>query len=153
MKLNGPDEYHLTITDRSVSVMSQNGTPHFVAPATAKNKPKLYVASKDGVLLYVGVTRQSMSVRLRGGLTAKGVHGYHGYSWGKKNHSIRLHIWYLEGDDAKPNDPETIEAETVFLYRQELGQWPESQTEIHFYPSVTHHREFAKQIIDALKNK
>jgi len=151
MKLNGPDEYQMTITDRSASVRAKDGTPHFVSPATAKKKPKLYVASKDGALLYVGVTTQPMSVRLRGGLTADGTHGYHGYSWGKKNQSIRLHIWYLDGDNATPTDLETIEAETVFLYRQQSGQWPGAQTEIHFHQSGAQHRACAKQIIDALK--
>lgn len=151
MKLNGPHKYQLIITDRSASVRAPDGTPHFVTPATERNKPKLYVASKDGELLYVGVTNQPMSVRLRGGLTADGAHGYYGYAWGKKNQSIRLDIWYLDGEDIKPTDLETIEAEVVFLYRYQSGQWPQAQTEIHFYPSGTIHRECAKQIVDALK--
>ena len=153
MNLNGPDKYHLTITDRSASVTAPDGTPHFVTPATARNKLKLYVASKDGNLLYVGVTSQPMSVRLRGGLTADGTHGYYGYSWGKKNQSISLDIWYFDGADVKPTDLETIEAEVVFLYRHQSGQWPEAQTEIHFHPSGTTHRQFAKQILDAVKQK
>ena len=56
MKLNGPDRYHVTITDRSATVKAPDGTPHFVAPATVKSLPKLYVASKEGALLYAGVT-------------------------------------------------------------------------------------------------
>ena len=153
MKLNGPDKYHLTITNRSASVRAPDGTPHFVAPATVNGKPKLYVVSKAGILLYVGVTNQSMSVRLRGGLTADGTHGYHGYTWGRANHDIRLDIWYLEGDDIKPPDLETIEAEVVFLYRKESGQWPQAQTEIHFHPSRNSHREHARQIVQAFKEK
>jgi len=151
MKLNGPDEYQLTIAGRLVGVRAKDGTPHFVFPATAKKKPKLYVASKDGVILYVGATTQSMSVRLRGGFTADGAHGYHGYSWGKKNHTICLHVWYLDGDNTTPIDLEAIEAEAVFLYRQQSGQWPAAQTEIHFHPSDTQHRDCARQIVDALK--
>jgi hypothetical protein len=153
MRLNGPDRYHVTILDRSAIVIAPDGTPHFVAPATAKSMAKLYVASKEGVLLYVGVTNQSMSVRLRGGLTADGGHGYHGYSWGKKNHTIYLDIWYLDGEGTKPADLETIEAEVVFLYRQESGQWPQEQTEIHFHPSSTIHRQCARQVINALKEE
>lgn len=153
MRLNGPDRYHVTITDRSATVRAPNGTPHFVAPATAKNVPKLYVASKKGVLLYAGVTNQSMSVRLRGGLTADGAQWYYGYSWGRKNHAIYLDIWYLDGEDTKAADLETIEAEVVFLYRQEFGQWPQEQTEIHFHPSGTIHRQCARQVVDALKEK
>lgn len=58
MKLKGPDEYHVTIRNRSASIKGLDGTPHFVTPATAKNKPKLYVASKGSILLYIGVTTQ-----------------------------------------------------------------------------------------------
>ena len=150
MKLTGPDRYQLTITDGSVSVTAPNGTPHFVAPATNRGDQKLYVVSKGGALLYVGVTRQPMSVRLRGGLTADGNHGYHGYSWGKKNHTICLDIWYVNGDDVTPIDLEAIEAEVVFHYRQESDQWPSEQTEIHFRQSNSTHREFAKRVLEAL---
>ncbi len=153
MQLAGPDEYEVTLLNRSASIRAMDGTTHFVAPATAKKKPKLYVASQGGTLLYVGVTTQSMSVRLRGGLTADGTHGYHGYSWGKKDHSIRLQIWYLNGDSGTTTDLETIEAEVVFLYRHESGQWPTAQTEIHFHASNEHHRNCARQIVDALKTK
>jgi len=48
---------------------------------------------------------------------------------------------------------ETIEAEVVFLYRQESGQWPQEQTEIHFHPSSNIHRQCARQVVDALKEK
>ena len=71
----------------------------------------------------------------------------------KKNHTICLHIWYLDGEDTKPADLETIEAEVVFLYRQESGQWPQEQTEIHFHPSSNIHRHCARQVVDALKEK
>lgn len=94
-----------------------------------------------------------MSVRLRGGLTADGTHGYHGYSWGKKSHWMRLDIWYFDEDDIQPTDLETLEAEVVFVYRRESGQWPEGQTEIHFHPSDTTHRQLAGQILAAVKEK
>jgi len=150
MKLLGPDKYILAITDRQAQVRSSNGDPHFVAPATKNKKPKLYVVSKEGQLLYIGVTSQSMSNRLRGGLTAKGEHGYHGYSWGREDHSIQLDIWYLI-ESANPSlDAETIEAETVFLYRMRSEQWPAAQTEIHFHPSEEEHRQCAQQILASL---
>jgi hypothetical protein len=113
----------------------------------------VYVASKNGEMLYVGITTQAMSVRLYHGMTADGAHGYHGYSWGRKNDNARLDIWYLDGHDVTPEDLETIEAEAVFLYRQESGQWPEGQTEVHFHPSKEKHRRFARKIVDALKEK
>jgi len=112
---------------------------------------KLYTVSRCGALLYVGVTSQSMSVRLRYGLTADGQNGYHGYSWGKKNHLVQLQLWYLDGGASANLVLETIEAEVVFLYRQESGQWPEDQTEIHFHRSEKAHRDCAGQIVQALK--
>ena len=139
--------------DRSARVRAQNGISHFVVPATKSKTPKLYVVSKDGFLLYVGVTKQPMSSRLRGGLTANGTHGYHGYAFGRENHTLSLDIWYLEGDDTKQIDLEIIEAEVVFLYRQQSGRWPKAQTEIHFHQSENIHKQFAKQILDALKEK
>jgi hypothetical protein len=69
------------------------------------------------------------------------------------DHNLNLDIWYLEGDDIKGTDLETIEAEVVFLYRQESGQWPQAQTEIHFHPSDIIHRDCARQIIKQLKRE
>ena len=43
---------------------------------------------------------------------------------------------------------ETVEAEVVFLIRQEYGQWPEHQTEIHFHKSNDIHRKAAEDIIN-----
>jgi hypothetical protein len=149
MKLNGPDKYTLTILNRSVKVMSIDGTSHFVAPSTSNKKPKLYVVSKAGNLLYIGITRQSMSNRFRGGMTADGAHGYHGYLWGKENHTIHMDIWYL-GNEASAVDLETIEAEVVYLYRNKSGKWPLSQTEIHFHQSGQWHRECAEKILKVL---
>ena len=151
MKLNGPDRYSLNILDHSAKVMASDGTPHFVAPATINKKPKIYVVSKKGSLLYIGVTSQSISNRFHGGLSADGTHGYHGYAWGKENHTINMDIWYLDGaTTASLSDLETIEAEVVYLYRNKTGKWPRSQTEIHFHQSKIWHRAFAKRIIDAL---
>ncbi len=46
-------------------------------------------------------------------------------------------------------DPETVEAEIVFLARC-AGQWPECQTEIYFHPSLPHHMELAASIWEAV---
>ena len=148
MKLTGPDRYTLTLRDRSATVRSPQGKPNFVCPATLKRHPKLYVVSRKGALLYVGATTQPMSTRLRGGLTADGAHGYHGYSWGRKDGSVTMDIWYL--DSSTPEDLEAIEAEVVYLYRHESSQWPQEQTEIHFQPSSQFHRDCAARIVDAL---
>jgi len=151
MKISGPNTYYLAINACKINVTGPNGENHFVAPATSKKTTKLYIVSAEGMLLYVGVTSQSMSTRIRMGMTADGTHGYHGYTWGKKNHNLRLDIWYLK-DSATPNlDIETIEAETVFLYRKMSDQWPAYQTEIHFHPSSEVHRRCAAEIIESLK--
>ncbi len=153
MKILGPDAYQLSINDRKVIVNSPSGENHFVAPATSNKTPKLYIASYKGKLSYVGVTSQSMSARIRGGMTDDGAHGYHGYAWGKKNHTICLDIWYLKESHNPTLDLETIEAEIVFLYRHESGQWPIDQTEIHFHTSNEEHRKCAAEIIASLKQR
>jgi hypothetical protein len=48
-------------------------------------------------------------------------------------------------DDPK-HDVETMEAEVVFLIRQ-AGQWPASQTEIHFHQSTSAHRTVAATMV------
>ena len=123
----------------------------FVPPASIGKRPKLYVISKGARLLYVGFTTQPMADRLRQGLTANGGHGYSGYPWRRRKQTLSLTIWYLDGANATPTNLEAIEAEVVFLYRHESGQWPEEQTEIHFHPSNNRHQQFAKRIVDALK--
>lgn len=148
MKLIGPDNYTLTVRDGTASVNSSNGKPHFVHPATAKKKPKLYVISKNGKLLYAGVTKRPMATRLRDGSTADGSHGYHGYTWLKKDDVLLLHVWYLDYSAETAKNLETIEAEVVFLFRHKSGQWPSEQTEIHFHESNELHKAFAKTILN-----
>lgn len=110
--------------------------------------PKLYTLSAAGKLLYVGVASQPMSSRLSFGFRAKGKGGYHGYKWKKLRHRLNLSIWTaeLEGNITTLRDLETVEAEVAFLCRQQSGQWPEFQHEIHFYPSLDLHRDAAREI-------
>ena len=63
-----------------------------------------------------------------------------------------LDVWVQEGwvqkEEEEPlRDIETVEAEVIFLIRQEYGQWPEHQTEIHFHPSRASHRIVAQRIL------
>jgi len=152
MTLTGPDTYVLTISSGKHSVVAPNGQPHFVSPATL-NVPKLYVVSRDLSLFYVGVTRQSMTTRLRGGMLANGLHGYHGYAWKRVDNLLRLDIWYLEEVEKEKaaDELETIEAEVVYLFRKRSGQWPSGQTEIHFHQSKDTHRTSAKRILDEIR--
>jgi hypothetical protein len=89
-----------------------------------------------------------MSSRLSFGFRAKGKGGYHGYKWKKLRHRLNLSIWTaeLEGNITTLRDLETVEAEVAFLCRQQSGQWPEFQHEIHFYPSLDLHRDAAREI-------
>jgi hypothetical protein len=99
--------------------------PKFSGLATRK-LPKLYVVSLDAKLIYVGITRQSMRARFRGGFTASGKNGYHGYAWRHSFTEAVLDIWCHEDAPLENSDRdiETVEAEVVFLARR-AGQWPE----------------------------
>ncbi|HMN41779.1 MAG TPA: hypothetical protein PKE29_13110 [Phycisphaerales bacterium] len=128
-------------------VKCPKGSPKFSGLATRRT-PKLYLVGQDHWPIYVGMTRQSMNTRLRMGFTATGESGYHGYAWRRTCTAAWLDIWCLADDAVPPTvrDAETVEAEIVFRIR-EKGQWPEHQTEIHFYPSNDEHRRIADHIM------
>jgi hypothetical protein len=151
MKLLGPDRFDLTFDARDFKVASTSGETQFTGRSAGRT-PKLYVLSAQGRPFYVGVTTQPMRARLRLGFRADGSTGYHGYKW---RHSLRratLDIWYhpRPGSDAAFRELETIEAEAVFLLRSRLKQWPEYQTEIHFYRSKPSHRHAAAAVLNHL---
>jgi hypothetical protein len=146
MKILGPERYSLTFDSTAFTVLCSRGRPKFSGLAT-RRKPKLYVVSVDGRLIYVGITRQTMGTRFRFGFKAKGENGYHGYAWRHNLNLAVLDIWCHEDAPTlnADRDMETVEAEVVFLARL-ANQWPEGQTEIHFHPSNETHRELAKTI-------
>jgi hypothetical protein len=150
MKLERTQRYRLHAGTSSCSVVAPRGECHFVAPATQRF-PKLYIASRKGIPIYVGITSQSMATRLRMGLHATGQHGYHGYRW-RGQRDLDLDIWYLDDApaDTARTELECIEAELVFLTRQRFSQWPEFQTEIHFHASQKFHRDAAARIFKHL---
>jgi hypothetical protein len=43
---------------------------------------------------------------------------------------------------------ETVEGEVAFLIRQDHGQWPKYQIEIHFHQSQDEHRNIAREIVN-----
>ncbi|WP_186007491.1 hypothetical protein [Pseudomonas kilonensis] len=149
MKLRAPQAYHLELFDEGPYRLSLDGVKStFSKPASTHQHPKLYTLSADGKLLYVGIASQPMSSRLSFGFRAKGKGGYHGYKWKNLRHRLALSIWTAEheGTPTTLRDLETVEAEVAFLCRQQSGQWPEFQHEIHFYPSFCVHREAAQEI-------
>ena len=150
MKFEHAQRYRLDARNDRCTVIGPSGIPHFTPPATT-HIPKLYVISRAGLPGYIGITSQSVSTRLRSGLQAIGQHGYHGYRW-RNQRDLVLDIWCLADapSDRASIEIKTIEAEVVFLIRQQLDQWPEFQTEIHFYPSKTFHRDAAARVLQHL---
>lgn len=147
MRITGPQRYELTFDRRGFRVTCERSTSRFSGIATS-NKPKIYIVSRRGKPLYVGVTKQSIRNRLRFGWKAKGEGGYYGYAWRNVLTSATLDVWcHEDASSVKPLlDIETVEAEVVFLIRS-AGQWPKHQTEIHFHPSSAVHREKAASIM------
>ncbi len=146
MQIIGPERYSLTYTeeDRPV-VLCGKGNSKFSGIAT-KKIPKLYVVSIEGMPVYVGITKQSMSSRLRLSWNSNGDTGYYGYKWRSSGGEAKLDIWgHADAIERNERDIETVEAEVVYLIRQH-GQWPAFQTEIHFYPSSEVHRRVAAEI-------
>ncbi len=115
----------------------------FGAPATSKG-PKLYIVRQAGKTLYVGITRQSITNRLRFGFKAKGLGGYHGYKWKGIKGNLDLLIWYFPKES--DHSIEAVEAEVVFAIRHRTGAWPSFQTEIHFHAPTTKERILSKNI-------
>lgn len=137
--------YRLRINDRKITPINKNGkksVDKFDKPAT-EVMFKLYVVKYETKIVYVGITKQSMSNRLRQGLQAKGEQGYHGYQWMDKNEvDIRIYCY----PDKDKNWVETVEAELVYQIRNETGEWPECQTEIHFHNATEEQKEEAAEI-------
>ncbi len=137
--MEGPDQYSLAFDKKSCRCVGES--EKFTGRA-AERRQKLYVVAIAGRPEYVGITNQPMASRLRLGFKASGENGYHGYGWRHKHTRAELFIWYHDNR----LDLETIEAEVVYLIRQQ-GQWPACQTEIHFHPSNAEHRALAASIL------
>jgi len=129
--------YKVRIIKNSIKPYWYNGkdVTTFVSPVTKNKVQKLYVIKHNNEMIYAGITSQSVSNRLRYGITANGNKGYHGYMWKdlNKGESLDILIWLFE--DMKRIEVESIEAELVYLYRKEKGRWLEYQQEIHFHNS------------------
>jgi hypothetical protein len=147
MRISGPERYKLSFTSASFVVLCQKGSARFSGIATSK-KPKLYIVSVDEKPIYVGVTKQPLRKRLRIGWNADGESGYYGYAWRHRLTEANIDVWcHEDAPDINPClDIETVEAEVVFLIRNE-GQWPLHQTEIHFHPSTPVHRNIASSVM------
>lgn len=132
MGLSKHNSYKIGISKGKCHCVEVNGQKEngFVLPDVADNIPKLYVVKHDSEIYYVGITRQDIRKRLRTGFSAKGEHGYYGYKW-KDLDQAGLLVWTFPHN--RIESVEAIEAEVVFLIRQQTGHWPKYQMEIHFH--------------------
>lgn len=96
----------------------------------------------------LGIAKRPMAARLNLGFKADGKSGYHGYKWKILQQKLRLSVWTANHEEKYVDlrELETVEAEVAFLCRQNSGQWPKYQYEIHFYPSEMQHREAVDKI-------
>lgn len=147
MKLVGPERYELTFTPRRYTIATPSGDPRLSRLVQAR-RPKLYVVASGRRPVYVGITNQPIRARLRLGWSANGSHGYYGYAFRRHLRSASLFVWFHPSRRGRKaiRDLETIEAEVAYLIRKR-GQWPEFQTEIHFYPSGAAHRRAARAVV------
>ena len=162
MELTEHIRYEFRIQSGYINAKGPNGETNFVQPFTEKG-PKLYVISDAGILLYVGKTTQSITDRLRDGIS-----GSDRYLWSHFLKEATVDIWIVKVEDqdieTMNDDPsmklangsgekqedivlETVEAEVAFLIRQVSGHWPKYQIEIHFHQSNDEHREAAQKIV------
>ncbi|MEX1227206.1 MAG: hypothetical protein WD623_15560 [Marinobacter sp.] len=146
--LEKPQDFELTLSDGWYCLSQSSQNCKFSAPACTSGIAKLYTISSDDSLLYVGITKQRMSIRMGYGFKANGKGGYHGYKWKFLEATLKLSVWTakLHGVHAPLGEMGTIEAEVAFICRQHSGQWPTHQHEIHFSPSEQYHRHAAAKI-------
>ncbi len=126
---------------------NQEAIKTFTKPATTNKLPKIYLVKHNNDIVYVGITTQSITNRLRGGFIATGKHGYHGYKW-KNLNEVDIAIFFFENSIEKI---EAIEAEIVYLIRSETGFWPKYQTEIHFHNATIKEKGNAREIYKIAK--
>jgi hypothetical protein len=144
VKISGPEHFKLAFDAKKC-------TAKFSGLANSK-LPKLYVVVDHGEPIYVGITKSTLRARLYGGWNAREKNGYHGYAWRHTHTEADLYVWCHEDAPASSSfDLETAEAEVAFLIRC-AGQWPSSQTEIHFHPSGPEHRDLAATIVQHLRS-
>ena len=118
---------------RRIAGKEQNGRKvSFSKPVTDKGG-KVYVLQDDlGNIIYVGHTIRSI-----GQITTRR-HTPYNYKWSGGNHGhkkLRLSVFMLDvPGDCKDIQlyGEAVEAELVYLVREQTGHWPVGQNEIHF---------------------
>jgi len=167
MEYSGPYCYTLQLSgDENKRVISKKvyigKVSKFKIPVTKDKIPKIYVLKHNKQVVYVGYASQSIGKRLGQGVGANGLNGYHGYKW-KQVSELELLVFVFNkelkgnkhiGDKPFIDFAEAVEAEIVFLVRQNTGNWPRFQNEIHFNNSNnTIEREKVKTMALNIYNK
>ena len=140
------NKYRIKITDSKFKCIEANEKQGevFVYPDISDELQKLYIVKQGENVIYVGTTKQDIRKRLRGGLTAKGQHGYYGYKW-KELDSVELLLWCFPCSNK--DHVEAIEAVLVYFIREKTGKWPKYQMEIHFHGASESEMHIAKSIL------
>ncbi len=151
LRLAPPQQYTVQLYDGGGYSLRWDGARcKFSAPASTRGTAKLYTISRNRKLVYLGIAEQPMSSRLSYGFKANGKGGYHGYKWKILRDPLELSVWTASGaeTDATLRELQTVEAEVAFLCRQQSGQWPEYQHDIHLYPSSERYRTAANAVYE-----
>jgi hypothetical protein len=144
------EKYTLQIHDKAdgtCSLSLKSAEEKSESYALKKERRKIYLISSLRKILYVGEADTSMKTRLQRGCIPYNYfiknkiaqNGYYGYKWLNKNNNperlLTLSVAIFEPEhDPKENRNiiEAIEGELVYLIRQNTGEWPYFQQEIHF---------------------
>ena len=148
-KIDDFDRLDLTLTKGKITSIVDTLTgatlKSFHQRLTKPKVAKLYILKENNEYLYVGTTLQSLTTRIRYGLTANGKTGYYGYKWKDKDkEKVELYVWCFDG--LNKIQIESIEAEFVFLIRKKTGHWPLTQNEIHFNNEFAGGKVFAEKL-------
>lgn len=144
-------KYRIGLRNREIVFIETKGhkIKNFEQPATKNKLPKLYVVKSGDKVIYIGIASQNIRSRLRYGFQAKGRGGYHGYKW-KDLSEVDILIWYFPRE--KMDCIEALEAELVYLFRKNTGEWPGYQTEIHFRNATDDEIKAAEEIFSAINS-
>jgi len=122
---------------------------NFEKPVTKNKLPKMYIVKNRSDIVYVGITSQSITTRLRYGLQAKGEGGYHGYKFKNLDTKLDLFVFWFKKENT--DRTEAIEAEIAYLIRNKTEDWPKYQTEIHFHKATKREKRTARLIYETVK--
>ena len=134
------EEYKIKITDTGIVP-----TESYRKFSTDRAIFKIYIVKHNSTILYVGMTKQRISVRFGQSFRAykqklvtgeSNSRGDSGYKWILKHRNTEDHLELFVfpfSDETEKHNIEAVEAEIAFLVKIQTGRWPECQNEIHFH--------------------